>query len=892
MGSHLTTRSNLFARFLVERSRFLLASLVLITALIVGGSVANRVNADSRAPVAPAPPEPTSYFVDELENGCTKTISFDASGYASGQEPSQRVECYGEDAVSPSAAPVTGPDDTPPAPNLVYPANGSQINTLIPQLRVNTGVTGRTTSLFIELSVDSQIVRTTTECGLTSPQYTYVPWTGRNLAAGIVHSWRARIAYGDCRNGTVIWGPFSSSWTFRTGTGGTIPPAPRLLSPPNNSTIYSPDPIVTWQGVPGAKGFSVVAKYTPYNGFAGFAWDSTATSHQFHLPPIDRSYDWYVQVRNDYAWSAQSSLWRFTVASTSISGRITDANGAGIPNVTVTDSAVHSTTTDSNGNYVLTGLYQGNYTITPSRSGYAFCPRARTATVPPSQTGRNFTGSPTDADLGFCPNVDGFSFANKKLWRTWPMFEQFYGSQQVRKPDGSICATAQRYFDETYRGVANGLSCVGFTLGSLHSFQSWSQPNAGAFAMPHYESLYDQPLSHQLTDPIAFYSGVQLSQQFQNGYRAWKATCTTDPNQMVDRLRQAIQANNPLLLGLKAGDVYHAVTPYRVVTVSTSETYIYVYDNEAPGQTRVVRLQRSGSSWQWQYTFVGSLASAETRTGVCQDMYYYQAITSLERGSPLVDLCEETATEAPAGTNQLLTVLPAAGDWVIRDTGGRRLGWTGGQWVAEIPGGYALPQSLGDATLSYRALYLPASDYTVQANAGSSRQIDYNLFADGRVLDVNGQTASAGTVSVIDVSPGLDAISVTQPANLASLVVDMTRELPAASRVVGLTASAIAGDDDLVIAFDGEELQLSRAGGSMEYWLRFFQPGRSSGYFITEPITLGADEAHMLRPSSWNGLSASTVALEIDEGRDGTIDETVTLENTARSIFLPTVPGS
>ena len=100
---------------------------------------------------------------------------------------------------------------------------------------------------------------------------------------------------------------------------------------------------------------------------------------------------------------------------------------------------------------------------------------------------------------------------------------------------------------------------------------------------------------------------------------------------------------------------------------------------------------------------------------------------------------------APAGTNRMLTVLPATGDWVIRDTAGHRLGWTGGQWVAEIPGGYSLPQTLADATRAgigrancRRAL--PRS----RPRLGRSRRIDYSLFVDGRVLEVNGQTIFGG----------------------------------------------------------------------------------------------------------------------------------------------------
>ena len=145
---------------------------------------------------------------------------------------------------------------------------------------------------------------------------------------------------------------------------------------------------------------------------------------------------------------------------------------------------------------------------------------------------------------------------------------------------------------------------------------------------------------------------------------------------------------------------------------------------------------------------------------------------------------------------------------MIRDTAGHRLGWTGDQWVAEIPTGYELPQTLGDATRSYRSLYLPAGSYTVQASAGSSHQIDYSLFVDGRVLEVNSQTSSAGMIGEIAVSPGLDAIAVSQPAGLRSLLIDVTYERSTASRIAGLMGSAISGNDDLALSFDGEKMHL------------------------------------------------------------------------------------
>lgn len=76
-----------------------------------------------------------------------------------------------------------------------------------------------------------------------------------------------------------------------------------------------------------------------------------------------------------------------------ISGRVVDGNGNPISGVTISDNAGHTTTTDSSGNYTLSGLTAGTYTITPNKSGYAFSPASRQVTVPPNATGMDFVGT-------------------------------------------------------------------------------------------------------------------------------------------------------------------------------------------------------------------------------------------------------------------------------------------------------------------------------------------------------------------------------------------------------------------------------------------------------------------------------------------------------------------
>ena len=78
----------------------------------------------------------------------------------------------------------------------------------------------------------------------------------------------------------------------------------------------------------------------------------------------------------------------------SISGQVTDADGNPISDVTLSDGAGHTATTDSNGNYTISDLSAGTYTLTPSKSDYTFSPASRTVSVPPSATGQDFTEAP------------------------------------------------------------------------------------------------------------------------------------------------------------------------------------------------------------------------------------------------------------------------------------------------------------------------------------------------------------------------------------------------------------------------------------------------------------------------------------------------------------------
>jgi len=83
----------------------------------------------------------------------------------------------------------------------------------------------------------------------------------------------------------------------------------------------------------------------------------------------------------------------------SISGQVT-SNGSGLSGVTMslTGASSATTITDASGNYTFTGLDNGSYTITPSRTGFTVSPTSSPRTVSGADIPAvNFTATPVPA---------------------------------------------------------------------------------------------------------------------------------------------------------------------------------------------------------------------------------------------------------------------------------------------------------------------------------------------------------------------------------------------------------------------------------------------------------------------------------------------------------------
>jgi hypothetical protein len=192
-------------------------------------------------------------------------------------------------------------------PTLISPADGDNVDTLIPLFTWDSGNDPDATDLYLEIWRDAQLTHWVT--GLKSGARTRGIHQWRinlNLDSATTHRWRAFLMCGSTQ------GPYSELWSFTTGSGGTVLPAPNLLSPANGSLLPGPGPggtevTLKWSSVSGAVEYQV----TYLKGWFLRTTVVTGTEAMLRLG-LDTAYEWWVQARNDYAWSAESAHWRFT----------------------------------------------------------------------------------------------------------------------------------------------------------------------------------------------------------------------------------------------------------------------------------------------------------------------------------------------------------------------------------------------------------------------------------------------------------------------------------------------------------------------------------------------------------------------------------------------------
>jgi hypothetical protein len=190
--------------------------------------------------------------------------------------------------------------------------------------------------------------------------------------------------------------------------------------------------------------YTITANGTPTNFLAiglpaGLSFNQ-ANGVVSGIPYVSGTFNVALEASNCGGTGAQSTL-ALTIAPAAgacvISGSIT-SGGAGLSGVSVSDGA-SSAITDGSGNYSITNVSNGAYTLTPSLAGYNFSPASLEVTA----SGTNITGQ------NFTATISTFSVSGMVTYSGNPL-------AGVNVGDGTSSATTDNFGYYTIANVPNG----------------------------------------------------------------------------------------------------------------------------------------------------------------------------------------------------------------------------------------------------------------------------------------------------------------------------------------------------------------------------------------------------------------------------------------------------
>ncbi len=227
-------------------------------------------------------------------------------------------------------------------------------------------------------------ITTTNGCGTSNwfTVYRTVDDDNGNLADGTPHA-------------AAIYGAFNRHLTACTTVVNTSYSAcPSLGQPVLTATAGTSGVALTWPAVANAAKYTVLRNEIGASAGLNIIASVTSTAYTDAAVAPGVTYYYTVQAVGSTAscmgaLAAIKSVTAQAPVTYTIAGTIT-LSGAGLSGVVVSTTGA-TATTDASGNYTLTGLANGTYTVVPTLSGYTFSPTSLSVTVNGANvTGQNF----------------------------------------------------------------------------------------------------------------------------------------------------------------------------------------------------------------------------------------------------------------------------------------------------------------------------------------------------------------------------------------------------------------------------------------------------------------------------------------------------------------------
>ncbi len=461
----------------------------------------------------------------------------------------------------------------------------------------------------------------------------------------------------------------------------------------------------------------------------------------------------------------------------------------------------------------------------------------------------------------------------------WPLFVETFGWPQCYVGTITQILSYRPLAVARWRTLKRNWagSCFGFSASSLLAFD-----NAAAFRTA-YPSLPPFNTLNQLgiTDTTRKIINRLFLYQFGQSFSAYRAGVNgTSPNTSLAELKKIFLSDERddrfiFFFGATGG---HAVTPYRVETDSLVPeiSYIYVYDNNLPGNTSV-RFSVATDNQRWLYAPLGWANSTGLYLSEPVSHFLYPAILSKQLDMPTVN-----APSIYSAPGRVEVFGPLGAITQFRDEAGHRLAYADSVVADSIPGAIPIIPITGFPH-SPIGSSLPAGSYTMELGGFVNALALTAVFADSTYYAFYRTDARPSQHDRISLSDGMtisSADSERKAGSIEAIIAGADRE-----QQLQIDHVALNPDDSLTFTIvNHQAIDITGRGSPQLYDLALSDVSKSGTvHFEHGGIALTANSRQRIIPV-WDSLSTAPVRILIDLGNKGIFHDTIMVNNQATNV--------
>lgn len=409
--------------------------------------------------------------------------------------------------------------------------------------------------------------------------------------------------------------------------------------------------------------------------------------------------------------------------------------------------------------------------------------------------------------------------------------------------------------------MVGGGHCEGMAILSVLMQRGMIDPPRFGADDPHSLALEgNEPLQHEL----AYWWATQLMDPVRSARTETGATET--PNDVVASIRNGIAKDEPVTLAfwMRNHTAGHATLPFGVVDKGEGLVWILHYDNNYPGEERHIEVDTGKNTWKYTTSADPSQTTPDDYEGD-GETHTLHAVPLANRVGEITCMGEGNADGAGTAGSLAKTrtiFLEGQGHLLIADEEGHHLGFFGGKFVSEIPGGSFLAVPTGKAeepiysVPTGKKLTIIVDGATLTADDS----VDVTVIGPGYVLAVEDIMLSPNEKDSFDLAPDWSVVSyVTEGKETPTLRLGVSTSGP--DFEIAVAAVGEKSGQKLTLGIDlakGEFSFLVHGGdGDTAYSVDLERiDAKGKAEFKHKGMSAGEDKAVLFQYGTWKGDKA------------------------------------